>query len=155
MTFTMLGKLHDTEIEALLSRNHLGKLGVTDGELVYVVPVNYVYDGQYIIAHSTEGMKVQMMRQHPEVCFLVEEIRTMSDWDTVITWGRFEEITDELEKQKMMEHLWNNMLKLKLSSTAFPPHKFAERPRERQPGYTTVVIWRIALNKKTGRFERN
>jgi uncharacterized protein len=151
----MLGELNHTEIEALLHSQHLGKLGVTDGNMVYIVPVNYVYDGTYVIGHSTEGMKIRMMRQKPDVCFLVENILEMNQWETAIVWGRFEEITDEEEKQKAMELLWTKMLKLKVGATAIPPHASAERPRERQAGYTSVVIWRIALNKKTGRFERN
>lgn len=151
----MLGELNHIEIEALLSSHHLGKIGVTDGETVYVVPVNYVYDGKHIIGHSVDGMKIRMMRQKPDLCFLVENIQEMNQWETVIAWGRFEEITDEEEKQQAMELLWKNMLKLKAGATALPPHASAERPRERQPGYTSVVIWRIALNKKTGRFERN
>jgi hypothetical protein len=151
----MLGELNHTEIEQLLNNQHLGKLGVTDGNMVYIVPVNYVYDGKYIIGHSTEGMKIRLMRQKPDVCFLVENIQEMNQWETVIAWGRFEEITDEEEKQQAMELLWKKMLKLKVGDTAMPPHASAERPRERQAGYTSVVIWRIALNKKTGRFERN
>ena len=99
----MLGALNHTETEALLESQHLGKLGVTDGVTVYVVPVNYVYDGTYIICHSTEGMKIRMMRQKPDVCFLVENIRDMNQWETVIAWGRFEEITDGEEKQQAME----------------------------------------------------
>lgn len=151
----MLGSLTHTEIESLLSGQYLGRLGVTDGQMVYVVPVNYVYDGRYIIGHSTEGLKVRMMREHPEVCFEVEEVREMTDWRSVIAWGRFEEITDELEKHRAMELMWKKMLKLKVSSTAIPPHAHPDRPRERQSGYTTVVVWRIDVNKKTGRFERN
>lgn len=151
----MLGELNHTEIEQLLNNQHLGKLGVTDGNMVYIVPVNYVYDGKYIIGHSTEGMKIRLMRQKPDVCFLVENIQEMNQWETVIAWGRFEEITDEEEKQQAMELLWKKMLKLKVGDTAMPPHASAERPRERQAGYNSVVIWRIALNKKTGRFERN
>ena len=151
----MLGALNHTETEALLESQHLGKLGVTDGVTVYVVPVNYVYDGTYIICHSTEGMKIRMMRQKPDICFLVENIRDMNQWETVIAWGRFEEITDGEEKQQAMELLWKKMLKLKVGETALPPHAAAARPRDRQAGYTSVVIWRIALNKKTGRFERN
>ena len=151
----MLGELTSGEIEQVLTSNILGRLGCTDGETVYIVPVNYVYDGRYIIAHSTEGQKIIMMREKPEVCFLVDEMLNMRNWRSVIAWGKFEEVTDEVEKQKDMEMLWRKMLKLKVSETALPPHAFAKRPRERQAGYIKVVIWRIDLKKKTGRFERN
>lgn len=151
----MLGELTHEEIEQVLQRNTLGRLGCTDDETVYVVPVSYAYDGRYIIAHSTEGQKVQMMRHRPDVCFLVDEMQDMANWKSVITWGRFEEVTDEMEKQQMMELLFRKMLKLKVSETALPPHAFEKRPRTRGAGYVKVVIWRIDVNKKTGRFERN
>lgn len=151
----MLGDLTIQDIEDVLQHNTLGRLGCADGDTVYVVPVNYAYDGRYIIAHSTEGQKVQMMRKKPGVCFLVDEMQDMANWKSVIVWGQFEEVTDELEKQKAMETLWQKMLKLKVSETALPPHAFGKRPRARQAGYVKVVIWRIDINKKTGRFERN
>jgi nitroimidazol reductase NimA-like FMN-containing flavoprotein (pyridoxamine 5'-phosphate oxidase superfamily) len=151
----MIGKLNETQIEALLERNVLGRLGYSDGETVYVIPINYVYHNNYILAHSTEGTKVNMMRSRPQVCFEVDEIENLVNWQSVIVWGHFEEVDDELEKQKHMEMMVGKMLKMKIIDQPTPPHEFAERPRPHQPGYVQVVIWRIAINKKSGRFEKN
>lgn len=151
----MLGKLNETEIEALLERNVLGRLGCTDGETVYVIPINYVYHKNCILAHSTEGKKITFMRSHPQVCFEVDEIENLVNWQSVIVWGNFEEIEDEMEKQKHMEMMMGKMLKLKIIDQPTPPHEFAERQRPHHPGYVQVVIWRIAINKKSGRFEKN
>lgn len=151
----MLGTLTELEIEEVLQHATIGRVGCADGNQVYIVPVNYVYDGKYVIAHSTEGMKITMMRNRPEVCFQVDEMVDITNWRSVILWGTFEEVEDEIEKQHSMDKLWDKMLKLKVSETALPPHAFQERPRPRQAGYVKVVIWRIDVNKKTGRFERN
>jgi len=48
-------------------------------------------------------MKIDMMRKNPEVCFQTDMIENLSDWESVIAWGRFEEITDLLEKQLAMQ----------------------------------------------------
>ena len=54
----MLGKLTDKEIKQVLQNNLLGRIGCHDDGKTYIVPVNYVYDGTYIIAHSMMGMKI-------------------------------------------------------------------------------------------------
>jgi nitroimidazol reductase NimA-like FMN-containing flavoprotein (pyridoxamine 5'-phosphate oxidase superfamily) len=151
----MIGELHDIEMEEVLRQNVLGRLGCTDGTTVYVVPVNYVYHNNYIISHSAEGKKIRIMRSNPNVCFEVDEMEDMKNWRSVVTWGKYEEITDELEKQELLELLVDRMMQLKVSSSALPPHAFAERQRIYPAGQIPVVIWRIAVNKKTGRFEKN
>jgi uncharacterized protein len=151
----MLGILNDTDIEIILGRNLLGRLGCTDGVITYVVPVNYVYDGHYIIAHSTDGKKIRYMRKNPKVCFEVDEMEDMMNWRSVIAWGDFEEINDELEKQQILSMMVEKMMKLKVSETALPPHTTHDRPRPHQAGSISVVLWRIAVYKKTGRFEKN
>jgi nitroimidazol reductase NimA-like FMN-containing flavoprotein (pyridoxamine 5'-phosphate oxidase superfamily) len=151
----MIGKLNEIEIEALLERNAMGRLGCTNGDSVYVVPMSYIYHNNQILAHSTEGKKIEFMRSHPKVCFEVDEVENYGNWKSVIVWGNFEEVEDELEKQEHMELMVEKMMKLKVPETASPPHAFAERPRPHQPGYVQVVIWRIAINKKSGRFEKN
>jgi len=54
----MLGELTNDEIEEVLKRNVLGRIGCCNDNKIYVVPVNYVYDGQHILAHSKEGLKI-------------------------------------------------------------------------------------------------
>ena len=61
----MIGKLADKQIEEVLRSNILGRIGCSEGNKVYVVPVNYVYDGRFIIAHSMVGMKIKMMQKNP------------------------------------------------------------------------------------------
>lgn len=151
----MVGKLNEADIEALLERNVVGRLGCTDGDIVYVVPINYIYHNNCILAHSTEGKKIEFMRTHPKVCFEVDETDNLSNWRSVIAWGNFEEVTDEIKKQEHMELMLEKMLTLKIIEASNPPHAFAQRPRPHQPGYVQVVIWRIAVNKKSGRFEKN
>ncbi len=151
----MIGKLNEEEIMDLLNSNVIGRLGCTDGETVYVVPINYVFHNNYILAHSTTGKKVNFMRTNPRVCFEVDEVDDLTNWRSAIVWGDFEEVSDELEKQEQMELMVEKMLKLKIIEKPSPPHAYAERPRPHQPGYVEVVIWRIAINKKSGRFEKN
>ena len=151
----MIARLSDIEIDNILQNNFVGRLGCTDGSSVYVVPMNYVYTGKYILAHSTEGKKITYMRSHPDVCFEVDEVDDIMNWRSVIVWGKFEEIEDELEKEQVLEELVHHMMKLKVTDDPIMPHLSETRKRPHQPGYMKVVVWRIAVNKKSGRFEKN
>jgi uncharacterized protein len=149
----MLGNLTNNEIEEVLKKSIVGRIGCNDGEKTYVVPINYVYDGKQIIAHSLEGMKINMMRKNPKVCFEVDEMKNGTNWKTVITWGTYQEFTNERERRTAMKEFIDKMLKLKISHTAHPPGMTTQKF---QPGHQSPakpVIYRIILHEKTGRFE--
>ena len=149
----MLGKLTTSEIDELLYSANLGRIGCSFNGKTYVVPVNYVYDGRSIIAHSVEGMKVNMMRRNSDVCFEVDEVQNNKNWKSVIAWGTYQEITGERERYDAMKLFVDRMLKLKISTTAHPPELSAERLRSDSHS-VKPVIYRILLSEKTGRYEK-
>ena len=98
----MIGKLTDDQIEEVLKENVLGRIGCNDGKKTYVVPVNYVYDGKFIIAHSVYGMKIEMMRKNKQVCFEVDEMKSFTNWKSVIVWGEYQELAEERDRYSAM-----------------------------------------------------
>ena len=66
----------------------MGRIGCKDGKKTYVVPVNYAFDGKFIIAHSVMGMKIEMMQKNPQECFEVDEMKSFTKWKNVIRWGQ-------------------------------------------------------------------
>ena len=151
----MIGNLTEEEINEVLKENVVGRLGCSSGKKIYVVPVNYIFDGKSIVDHSAVGMKINMMRENPHVCFEVDEMRSFTDWKSVICWGAYEEITDELESYAAMKLFVDRMLHLKISETAIPPEISAQRVHPRSPGNIKPVIYRINVTEKTGRFEKS
>ncbi|MFN5134683.1 MAG: pyridoxamine 5'-phosphate oxidase family protein [Chitinophagaceae bacterium] len=149
----MLGHLNKEEIEEVLTNGIVGRIGYSLKGKTYIVPINYVYDGRQVIAHSTEGNKIFMMRQNPQVCFEVEEIVNNQNWKSVIAQGTFHEITDERERYEAMKLFVDKMMKLKVSTTAHPPENNPERVRTNQHS-AKAVIYRIILTEKTGRYEK-
>jgi nitroimidazol reductase NimA-like FMN-containing flavoprotein (pyridoxamine 5'-phosphate oxidase superfamily) len=75
----MLGKLNEEQMDYLLSSQVTGRLGCYADGRVYVVPVTYVYDGEFIYGHTREGLKVEIMRKNPSVCFEVDAIQNMAN----------------------------------------------------------------------------
>lgn len=145
----MLGTLTESQIEMLLKNNIIGRIACYDGKRPYVVPVCYVYNDSYIIVHSKEGLKTEIMRRHPDVCFEVDEIKDPGNWQSVIAWGRYEEITDEKEKYYAMKFLVSRLMQQKVSeTTVLRADDGAYRPDVIRP-----VIYRIRLTEKSGRYE--
>ena len=148
----MLRELNDTQIEALLSNELTGRIGCQSDGVVYIVPVNYVYDGTSIFCHSAKGMKIDMMRKNPGVCFEVDNIKDLTNWQSVVAWGTFEEITDITEKQKVLQKLTNRVAPFMVDDSVTREHGFVDE--ESDIGTTVeLIIYKIIVHKKTGRFE--
>jgi len=89
----MYGELSAAQIESLLYAEVHRASSCTDGVQPYVVPISYLYDGKHLYGYTRDGKKLQMMRAHPLVCVQVERIQEITDWQSVIAWGTFEELT--------------------------------------------------------------
>lgn len=149
----MIGTLTGKEIHDVLSRNIVGRIGCTDGKKTYVVPINYVFNGKDIIAHSLEGMKIQMMRKNPAVCFEVDEMADLTNWQSVIAWGVYQELKDERERYAAMKLFVDRMIHMKLSRDAASKTVALEHVHGK-PGSSRPVIYRILLHELSGRYEK-
>jgi uncharacterized protein len=149
----MIGHLTAEQIEAVLKENVLGRIGCHDGKKNYVVPINYVYDGKHIIAHSAVGMKVEMMRKNPAVCFEVDEMKSFTNWRSVIAWGEYQELTEERDRYQALKLFVERMMHMKISETALLPAIPAGKVHSQFAGNSKPVIYRIVLTEKTGRYE--
>jgi len=149
----MIGSLTEMQAMELLKKSTLGRIGCTDGNETYIIPVSYLLDGNSIIAHSKPGRKITMMRNNPEVCFEVDHIKSFNTWKTVIVWGKYEEIKDESEKCKIMHAFARRMIYLKENQMVEDPETSAMRLQP-EPDLKTVV-YKISLRKITGRYERH
>jgi len=148
----MLGILNDKQIDSLLHRQVVGRIGCHAGNRTYVVPVTYVFDGENIICHTREGLKLEMMRKNPEVCFETDHMENMANWQSVIAWGTFKELKDK-EAKDAMNKLIDRIHPLMTSETTHPfdPGESIERRNAR--GFN-AVIYQIKIKEKTGRFEK-
>lgn len=149
----MLRELNDIQIENLLKEELIGRIGCHSAETMYVVPVNYIYDGTNIYCHSAKGMKIDMMRENPQVCFEVDKIKDITNWESVIAWGRFEEITDIDEKQQVLQKLVDRITPYIMDDSVTREHGFVDE--ESDVGTTVeLIIYKIIVARKTGRFEK-
>lgn len=150
----MLGRLSETEIEAVLRREIIGRVACHSDGKTYVVPITYAYDTGAIYAHSAGGLKLRMMRANPNVCFEVDRMEDLANWQSVVAWGRFEELVGP-EADHCMALLLARLLPLAASSeTSHPtPKSLTHQHRALEEGLVSVA-YRIAISEMSGRFER-
>lgn len=149
----MIGPLTKSQMEALLHQQVVGHIACHHENFIYLVPTSYAYDGEFIYAHSHEGTKLNIMRKNPNICFEVDDVTDMSNWQSVIVWGRFEELTFEEERIKALRVLLHRKLPLNSSTTT---HLGKEWPfSENEPNEISGVVYKIVIDRQTGRFESN
>ncbi|THF65992.1 pyridoxamine 5'-phosphate oxidase family protein [Pseudothauera nasutitermitis] len=102
------------EIDAILGAARLMRIALTDGNVPFLVPVFYAYDGQALYFHSApQGSKVEIMKRNDLVCFEVSidhgiiEDEMICDFEarhrTVIGLGRTRFVGDRAEKIRALD----------------------------------------------------
>ena len=148
----MFGTLQNEEIETMLSSQLIGRIGCNSNNTTYVVPISYAYDGEFIYSLTREGMKINIMRQNPNVCFEVEDIPNLGNWKSVICWGAYEELPNRAERHHALELLHDRHLPVITSATTKLSPTWPFKPANIDS--IRGVVFRIRLYKKTGKYEK-
>jgi nitroimidazol reductase NimA-like FMN-containing flavoprotein (pyridoxamine 5'-phosphate oxidase superfamily) len=62
------------ELESILREAIVCRMGLCDGVVPYVVPMNYGYrDGSVFLHSAIEGRKIEILRRNPNVCLEFEK----------------------------------------------------------------------------------
>lgn len=106
-------------IEEIIDRAEVCRIAVCDGDMPYVVPMNFGYrDGHVYLHTDREGRKLDILRRNNRVCFEVDVDRALVTSDhscgfdmryrSVIACGKAFTVEDEEEKKRgldvIMEH---------------------------------------------------
>lgn len=152
----MITELDREHAEMVLKTHYVGRLGCYADGRTYIVPITYVYEDGYVYGHTYEGQKIRMARENPELCFEVDDVKDLANWQSVIGWGTFEELQGE-EAAKALDLLVSRLAALiaKQNGLASPDavdmDDITEGLRLRA---TRGVAYRIKLRELTGRYER-
>ena len=148
----MIGSLNKYQIDAFLRCEVTGRIGCSADGKTYVVPITYVYDGEAIYAHTREGMKTSMMRKNPQVCFEVDHIHNLANWQSVIIFGKYEELKGKVAEE-VLQMIANRIHPVSTSETSVPRHGL-ERPHSTTASDSEMVVFRIKIKQATGKFEK-
>jgi len=76
------------EIESILQKEIVCRIGVSNENMPYVFPVNYAYCEGCLYFHSaSEGMKMDIIKINPNVCFELDVVHELLKTDESCNWG--------------------------------------------------------------------
>ncbi len=150
----MKGELNKEQINNLLSSQMIGRIACCDLHKPYIVPIAYAFDGNDIYCQTTEGKKVQYMRQNPNICFQVDFSHHFSHWQSVVVYGKFEELTGKAI-DKARELLTNKIMPL-MTDSKIHPHEhweghddFLDNSQRIKP-----IIFKVKIEEISGKYNR-
>lgn len=117
------------EIDSIIRRSQVCRLGLSDQGSPYVVPLCFGYDGRALYFHcAREGRKLEILRRNDKVCFefdIVEgmvEANPSCDWgiryQSVIGFGRATEVVNAADKEHALALI---MAQYSKRAFSFPP----------------------------------
>jgi hypothetical protein len=150
----MRGELNSDQINNLLTSQLIGRLACSDGLYPYIIPMAYTYDGEYIYGQTEEGKKIDILRKNPNVVFQIDSYLDIFNWQSVIIFGQFEEINNEEDYYAKNIILRKIMPFMTHTSIHHYEHSTIETINPEVNYITKKIIFKISINEKTGRFEK-
>jgi nitroimidazol reductase NimA-like FMN-containing flavoprotein (pyridoxamine 5'-phosphate oxidase superfamily) len=149
----MVRELSPEEVDVLLREARFASLGCHANGETYVVPISFVFDGKRVLGQTKPGKKIDMMRKNPKVCVMVDNIKSIVDWQSVVVWGNYRELSGTEAATAMgalIDHLSPG-----LENEA---RRKGRSPRDVTPaepgGLPQVdIVYEIEVQKATGRAE--
>lgn len=138
--------LDAAECHAVLARNRMCVLAVTDAGEPYAVPVYYGYDGTTLYLGLAEGRKTALLERNPRVCVVVAEPGAGDAWCSVMVAGEAVELRDAATRAHGMQVLSDHNRR-----AGYVPPAGRAAPARRPAGGRIV---RIAEPTITGRARR-
>lgn len=134
--------LERDESQAILSRNHVGRIAYSFHDRVDIEPIHYMCDGGWIYGRTSPGTKLTTLSHHRWVAFEVDEIDGPLDWRSVVVHGTVYWLTSTLSHASEDEVQTG----LTLMRTVFP-----ETLTEDDPTPLRTVLFRLSTSEITGR----
>lgn len=140
------GTLDRAESEAILSRNHVGRIAYTFHDRADIEPIHYVHDGGWIYGRTSPGAKLATLAHHRWAAFEVDEVEGPFDWRSVVVHGTVYLLTTSSDSNASERDVSRAVTLLRRVApdilTADDPASFR------------TVLFRLSTSEITGRFAR-
>jgi hypothetical protein len=139
------------EVEAVLGKAEVGRLGTCVDGRPYIVPLNFAYQGGKIYFHGAgEGKKLRDIAENPQVCFEVDTAEKMPAegpcdysyrYRSVIATGR----------ARMLHDIDERADALRVIVEKYAEGKGEEITLERMERFATLAVVEIEIEEMTGK----
>ncbi len=137
------------EMEVIIKKAKVCRIAMCDGNIPYVVPVNFGYNDNSFYFHSaTEGKKIEILKRNNNVCveidleheIIIEKMPCVSGtkYKSIIGFGKASLIENFEEKKNAMNIILNHCSEGKT-------FEFQEKHLKR------VVLFKILIEQMTGK----
>ena len=139
-------------IKSALNRAIVCRLGLTEDDMPYIVPMNFGYKDNFLYFHSAPiGKKIDIIKKNNQVCFEIDidhklvikesACNATMKYFSIIGFGIAELIDDFEQKQKALKVIMDHYSMKK-------KHKFSKTMINR------IIIIRIKIESMTGKISR-
>lgn len=138
------------EIDNIVRSSRVCRLGMSDGELPYVVPLCFGYDGVAVYFHSaTQGQKLEILRRHPHVCLEFDVAGDIVQGEPACAWGQMYRSAIAFGEATFVESPEERRKGLRLLTAQYAdpdrPFSFADA------GLSRVVVIKVEIDQITGK----
>ena len=143
MSLLEIEEMESDEINDLIAKENFAHLACSHKDVPYVVPINYALIDPYIYIYTTEGKKSEWITSNGYVCLQIEQVKSRTDWRSVIIDALAKRVFDVDEREKAVDAI------LKINPTLTPAisiHWMDDWVRE-----NIEIIFRLEVTSKTGR----
>lgn len=140
----MFVRLSEEESRDILGVGRVARLGCIVDRGPYIVPINYYFEDGCVYSHSLPGLKVSALRENPRACLQVDAVESDVQWESVLAFGNYEEVTNPSERSKILNKLLQRFPMLTpvesaIFGDAVPP---------------SVIVFRIRVDRLSGVAEK-
>jgi uncharacterized protein len=145
-------------MESILNEAEICRIGLSENDTPYIVPMNFAYNKKIIYLHSAnEGKKIELLKVNNIVCFEIEsktsivESENPCNWGmnyfTIIGQGKAFFIEDFAEKTKALNIIINKYAGKAITETRFKPTSESQLNR--------LAVIKILITEMTGKKSGN
>jgi len=136
-------------LSQIIKKCQVCRLGLSQDNVPYIVPVSFGYDGKSLYFHSAkDGRKIDILSMNNKVCFEFESgVEIISDEDKPCSWsfsfqsvigfGKAEELSSREDKVKGLEYIMGQYSDKKWDFSKIPIDK--------------ICVWIINIESMTGK----
>ncbi|HET9532171.1 MAG TPA: pyridoxamine 5'-phosphate oxidase family protein [Blastocatellia bacterium] len=135
----MLKHMDPDEAKEVIRRGRIGRLGCVIESGPYIVPIGYYLEDDSIYSHSLMGQKIYALRADPRACLQVDEVIDDYHWRSAIAFGRYEEITQEADRARVLRGLMERF-----------PHFTPVESVPVHNGQSSVIVFRVRIKEVSG-----
>ncbi len=114
-----------SEIEAVIHKSIVCRLGLSEGNIPYIVPLCFGYKDCTIYAHgSMEGKKIDIIKKNQNVCFEFDINAEIVEKDNACDWGmRYQSVIGS-GKASILKELNEKRKALNIIMSQYSDHPF-------------------------------